>query len=292
MVDAAAAARRSEAKVPRLVIHQLDHDDRSLSLHGEGYRLGRDEQLEIPLVHRAISRLHAVLQRRGRRWMLIDQGSTNGLWWSGRRIRELELQDGDRIALAPASEPGAPTLEFLDPRQRRSRRLAIAAGGLLATALTAGGILLLLANVSVPVRGRLATVQGPIAIYDRKNQPIKSVDSQRHRELATLRDFSPTLINALLASEDNRFWWHPGIDAIGTVRALFTNIFGGEVLEGQQPDPAAGPKPVPRPGGSGRHARTQVARTSGGAPARKPLQQIGVAAELPQPGLPRRGIWF
>ena len=216
MVDAAAAARRSEAKVPRLVIHQLDHDDRSLSLHGEGYRLGRDEQLEIPLVHRAISRLHAVLQRRGRRWMLIDQGSTNGLWWSGRRIRELELQDGDRIALAPASEPGAPTLEFLDPRQRRSRRLAIAAGGLLATALTAGGILLLLANVSVPVRGRLATVQGPIAIYDRKNQP-SIVDSQRHRELATL-GISPTLINALLASEDNRFGGI-GIDAIGTVQA-------------------------------------------------------------------------
>ena len=115
---------------------------------------------------------------------------------------------------------------------RRSRRLAIAAGSLLATALTAGGILLVLANVSVPVRGRLATVQGPIAIYDRKNQPIKSVDSQRHRELATLKDFSPTLINALLASEDNRFWWHPGIDAIGTLRALFTNISGGEVLEG------------------------------------------------------------
>ena len=231
MVDTA-ADRRSEARVARLVIHQLDHDDRSLSLHGEGYRLGRDEQLEIPLVHRAISRLHAVLQRRGRRWMLIDQGSTNGLWWRGRRIRELELQDGDRIALAPASEPGAPTLEFLDPRLRRSRRLAIAAGSLLATALTAGGILLVLANVSVPVRGRLATVQGPIAIYDRKNQPIKSVDSQRHRELATLKDFSPTLINALLASEDNRFWWHPGIDAIGTLRALFTNISGGEVLEG------------------------------------------------------------
>ena len=232
MADPAAADRRSEAKVPLLIVHQLDRDDRTMSLHGEGYRLGRDEQLEIPLVHRAISRLHAVLQQRGRRWMLIDQGSTNGLWWRGRRVQELELQDGDRIALAPASEPGAPSLEFLHPRQRRSRRLAIATGGLLAIALTAGGILLLLANVSVPVRGRLATVQGPIAIYDRKNQPIKSVDSQRHRELATLNDFSPSLINALLASEDNRFWWHPGIDAIGTLRALFTNISGGEVLEG------------------------------------------------------------
>ena len=114
------AEPRSTSKVPQLVIHQLDRDDRLLALHGEGYRLGRDEQLEIPLVHPAISRLHAVLQRRGRRWLLTDQGSTNGLWWGGRRVQELELQDGDRIALAPASEPGAPTLEFVSPRQRGS----------------------------------------------------------------------------------------------------------------------------------------------------------------------------
>ena len=230
--DPSVAKRPSRSNVPELVIHQLDRDDRFIALHGEGYRLGRDEQLEIPLVHPAISRLHAVLQRRGRRWLLTDQGSTNGLWWGGRRVQELELQDGDRIALAPASEPGAPTLEFLFARQRGSKRLKTAPGLLVAMALTMGGTLLLLANVSVPVRGRLATVQGPIAIYDSKNQPIKSIDSQRHRELATLQDFSPTLINALLASEDNRFWWHPGIDAIGTLRALFTNISGGEVLEG------------------------------------------------------------
>ena len=80
--------------------------------------------------------------------------------------------------------------------------------------------------------GRLATVQGPIALYDRNNQPVTSVDSQRHRELDRLKDFAPTLVEALLASEDNRFWWHPGIDAIGTLRALFTNMAGGEVLEG------------------------------------------------------------
>ena len=156
------AEPRSTSKVPQLVIHQLDRDDRLLALHGEGYRLGRDEQLEIPLVHPAISRLHAVLQRRGRRWLLTDQGSTNGLWWGGRRVQELELQDGDRIALAPASEPGAPTLEFVSPRQRGSKRLKTAAGLLVATALTMGGTLLVLANVSVPVRGRLATVQGQI----------------------------------------------------------------------------------------------------------------------------------
>ncbi len=37
---------------------------------------------------------------------------------------------------------------------------------------------------------------------------------------------------ALLASEDNRFWRHPGIDPIGTGRALVTNLISGRVLEG------------------------------------------------------------
>jgi membrane peptidoglycan carboxypeptidase len=40
------------------------------------------------------------------------------------------------------------------------------------------------------------------------------------------------LIDALLASEDSRFWWHPGIDPIGTGRALVANLLGGRVLEG------------------------------------------------------------
>jgi peptidoglycan glycosyltransferase len=75
-------------------------------------------------------------------------------------------------------------------------------------------------------------VQGPIAIYDRTNQPIQSVESQRHRELASVKDFSPHVVDALLASEDSRFWWHPGIDPIGTARAMVTNLVGGQVLEG------------------------------------------------------------
>ena len=118
------ADRSAQPSVPQLVVHQLGHDARTISLHGEGYRIGRDEQLEIPLPHPAISRLHAVLTRSGRRWQLIDQGSTNGLWWRGRRVHELDLRDGDRIALAPASESGAPSLTFLHRQQRTPLRLA------------------------------------------------------------------------------------------------------------------------------------------------------------------------
>ena len=87
---------------PTLRVHLLNQSERTIELHGDCYQLGRDDNADIPLHHPAISRLHARLVRHGRRWMLIDEQSSNGLWWQGKRIQELELRDGDHIALAPA----------------------------------------------------------------------------------------------------------------------------------------------------------------------------------------------
>lgn len=217
---------------PTLLVQQLNQSERSIELHGDSYQLGRDNNADIPLIHPAISRLHARLVRCGRHWRLIDEQSTNGLWWQGRRIQEIELRDGDQIALAPASEPDAPQLIFRNPSDQNRRSRVNLIGLVIAITLTAGSGLLVVANLSVPVRGRLARVQGPIALYDRNDRPISSVDSERHNELKGLDSFSPLLINAVIASEDSRFWWHPGIDAIGTLRALVTNVLGQEVLEG------------------------------------------------------------
>ena len=216
----------------RLCIDQAGQPSQSIPLHGEAYRLGREEGMELSLDHPAVSRQHALLRRRGRRWVLEDLNSTNGLWWRGRRVQELELRDGDRISLAPASEPGAPSLRFLNPAEQGRRRLERLLGFGLLTGLGATAALMLIAVLDVPIRGRLATVQGPIAIYDRLNKPLESVDSSRHRELKTISAFSPALVDALLSSEDNRFWWHPGVDPIGTLRAFATNLSGGRLIEG------------------------------------------------------------
>ena len=107
---------------PTLLIQQLNQRERSIELHGESYRLGRDKNADILLIHPAISRCHARLVRRGRRWLLIDEQSTNGLWWQGKRIQELELRDGDHIALAPASEPDAPQLNFRHSSDRHQQK--------------------------------------------------------------------------------------------------------------------------------------------------------------------------
>ncbi|QNI48584.1 transglycosylase domain-containing protein [Synechococcus sp. A15-60] len=216
----------------QLTVHQNDQGDRTISLLGEGYRIGRDPALEIWIDHSAVSRQHALLERRGRHWLIRDLDSTNGLWWRGRRIQKLELQDGDCVSLAPGLEGDSPSLRFRFESQRLKLRLKRGLGFGLLAGLAGAGLVLALAALHVPVRGRLASVRGPLAIYDGNNQPLNSVDSSRHRELGQLDAFSPVLVDALLSSEDNRFWWHPGVDPIGTLRAFSANFTGGRVLEG------------------------------------------------------------
>ena len=215
-----------------LTIHQQDRAERTLQLHGEGYRIGRDADMEICIDHAAVSRLHALLQKQGQHWILKDQGSTNGLWWKGRRVQQLELLDGDRVSFAPTHEADRPWIGFERPGQRLHQRIKRSLGIGILCCLGGAGLLLGYAALNVPVSGRLASVRGPLAIYDGNNKPLKSVDSNRHRELSGLGEFSPLLIDALISSEDNRFWWHPGVDPVGSLRAFATNLTGGRVLEG------------------------------------------------------------
>ncbi len=222
----------------RLQVESSAQPRRALPLHGNCYRIGRDSGNDIVIDHAAVSRRHALLERQGSHWLLSDLASTNGLWWQGRRVQKLLLRDGDRIRFGPDSSDGEgndadlPTLRFEhrhDPRRRNLLRL----GGMVFAVLAGGGLLLLSASmIQMPIRGSLATVRGPLLLYDGSDRPIASAQDQRHQELARLNDYPPVLIDALLASEDNRFWWHPGVDPIGTLRALVANLIGGRVVEG------------------------------------------------------------
>jgi len=45
-------------------------------------------------------------------------------------------------------------------------------------------------------------------------------------------EVSPHLINAIIATEDRRFYWHFGVDVQGTLRALYVNLKAGETVQG------------------------------------------------------------
>ena len=224
--------RFSQPGQAQLRIHLPGQASRLLPLHPGAYSIGRDSDCQISIDHQAVSRRHALLERRGPHWLLSDQNSTNGLWWQGRRVQQLLLRDGDSLRFGPSQEAGLPELDFqIRPLPQLQRLLR---GASLAMAVVAvGGLGLLgLSAVQAPIRGSLATVRGPLVIYDRQSKPITTADALEHRERQALRDYPAVLIDALLASEDSRFWWHPGVDPVGTARALVTNVLGGRVLEG------------------------------------------------------------
>lgn len=223
---------RPRSPGPRLKVLRPGLPELEQPLHGSLYRIGRAADNAIVIDHTAISRHHALLENHGGHWLLSDAGSTNGLWWRGRRVRELVLREGDRVRFGPADQADLPTLLFerdggtrLDRIGRWGARAALAVAG-------GGSLLLALSLLQVPTRGSLATVRGPLLLYDRQDRPVASLADRKRRELPELGAYPPVLIDALLASEDNRFWWHPGVDPIGTARALVTNLLGGRVLEG------------------------------------------------------------
>ena len=217
---------------PRLILRQGAETLSSVALHGSLYRIGRDPDGEVVLPQPAVSRRHALLECRSGQWLLRDAGSTNGLWWQGKRVEALLLRDGDRVRLGPEDQQDLPELLFQAPAGRTWSRLGRIGTALLATAMGSGLLVLLAGGLLVPIRGSLATVRGPVLLYDRADRPIASADDRRHREQASLAGYPRVLIDAVLSSEDSRFWWHPGIDPIGTGRALLTNLLGGRVLEG------------------------------------------------------------
>ena len=215
-----------------LTVEAPGQPSREVPLLGACYRIGRDSAGDVVVDHAAVSRRHALLERHGSHWLLRDSDSTNGLWWRGRRVRALVLRDGDRVELGPRTQGAMPALVFHRPAGERWRPL-LRRGGIALAALAGSGLLLLtLSALQMPIRGSLATVRGPLVLYDRSNRPVASAHDQRHRELQRLGDYPPVLIDALLASEDSRFWWHPGVDPIGTARALLANLAGGRVVEG------------------------------------------------------------
>ncbi len=215
-----------------LLVHLPGQGSTRLALHSGVYRVGRDADCQVAIAHPAVSRQHALLEQVDGHWLLRDSGSTNGLWWRGRRVRELLLSDGDSVRFGPSQQAGLPELEFQQrPRPRLAelvRGTSLGLAGLAAIGLATLG----LAVVQVPIRGSLAPVRGPLSFYDRAGKPIASAEGRQHRELENLRDYPPVLLDALLASEDSRFWWHPGVDPVGTARALLTNLLVGRVLQG------------------------------------------------------------
>lgn len=63
------------------------------------------------------------------------------------------------------------------------------------------------------------------------NGELVGVRGQRFQNV-TIDEAGPLVVNAILAAEDRRFYWHAGVDPIGIVRAIIVNYRAGQTEQG------------------------------------------------------------
>lgn len=230
-------ALKDNARVPELRVREAGSKETKVyPLVGDRYLLGRSSQCDITVPTLLVSKTHLSLTRDSRqrhpRFVLRDEGSTNGVYIGKRRLRKLELQHGDTLTLGPPDLADAVQIEFHNPPPLYAQAFRWSLYG--ASGICAVGVLWVLAEwQKFAVRPLPRAISGPTIVYSRDGEePLREPYSTTHVENESLSEFGQYLPNAVIASEDSRFYWHLGVDPIGIARALVTNLRGGEIREG------------------------------------------------------------
>lgn len=78
----------------------LTYQGRAHEVDKDRFLLGRSKtQADLRLDDANVSRQHAVIERVGSAWYVVDLGSTNGVQVQGERVTRRALSDGDRIVI-------------------------------------------------------------------------------------------------------------------------------------------------------------------------------------------------
>jgi penicillin-binding protein 1A len=226
---------RKDARVPELWIQEAGAAKATVyPLLGDRYTIGRSSRnSDIVVRNPIVSQLHATLKRdpKRRSFSIRDEKSTNGVFKKNRRIKTYELRHKDVLTLGPPDLEAAIRVQFMDPPPlpvKVARGILYGMSGLFGL----GAIGMAAAWQNISVTPLPASLQGPIVVLARDQTPLAQVQIKGHTELKQLSDFSPSIIQALLASEDSRYYWHFGVDPLGVSRAMFTNVLGGGIREG------------------------------------------------------------
>jgi penicillin-binding protein 1A len=96
-------------------------------------------------------------------------------------------------------------------------------GCVVVNSMTAG-----LPDPTKPLKGTDLTTR----IVDRNGKTIADLFADQNRQLVPLADIPSTLREAVIATEDQRYYEHPGIDILGLARAVVVDIKAGAQVQG------------------------------------------------------------
>jgi penicillin-binding protein 1A len=105
--------------------------------------------------------------------------------------------------------------------------------GAILTALALAGIFFVLAYPQLPSLEVLTDYRPkiPLRVFSADGYLIGEFGEER-RHLIRIQDLPKSMKNAILAAEDERFYQHSGIDALGILRAAYSNLVSGGKRQG------------------------------------------------------------
>lgn len=231
-------ALKPNARVPELWVQDAGSPKPEVyPLLGDRYIIGRSSKTsDIVVRNPVVSQTHASLSRdtnrRNTPFYLKDENSTNGIFRGKRRITSTPIRHRQSFTLGPPELADCVQVQYIDPPPwyvRAARWTFYTGSGVAGLA----AVFLAVEWQKFQVRPFPISIQGPVVVYARDGQtPLRPPFNNAHRELDRLSEFSPYLSDALVASEDSRYFWHFGVDPIGTLRALSVNLRGGSLQGG------------------------------------------------------------
>ena len=146
------------------------------------------------------------------------------------------LSSGHTIRISQQPDKGGISLSMKHAKKSRWRFILLGCLAAAAALVLAFGILII-----VWMQGdswkqldldRLENMKQTIFLYDSQDQPVANLASQENRVLVPLSQISPYLQQAFIATEDTRFYSHPGIDIKRIFGALWADIKSGSLAQG------------------------------------------------------------
>ncbi|MEM8832425.1 MAG: transglycosylase domain-containing protein [Cyanobacteria bacterium P01_G01_bin.19] len=227
---------KSGKPTPELHIKEASGKEQVYPLLGDRYTLGRSSRCDINVRNPVVSQTHLILKRnrkKPRSFIVQDEKSTNGVYRGKRRFKTFSLFHGESFTIGPPELAAGVTVSYINPPPLWLYLIRYTLYGMVGIL----SLLLLLLSIEwlkVPVYPIPQESTLPVVVYagDEETTINPTARNNTHRELKKLGDFSPYLPDAVIASEDSRFYWHFGVDPIGVTRAIFINLTSAELRQG------------------------------------------------------------